>query len=171
MFQRDAFTCRYCGKMSDEVQLAVDHIIPVSKGGTNDAENLVTACVPCNQGKSDKLIDPGCVNDSGRLARHQEMQEQIAAAKAARQVSKARAELRQLIVNQYCLAFGVNDLLNRSASCLYNIAQQHGIDLLFDWIEIAASRLRGSKREIDIIKYICGIRRKVLDAEKEASIA
>ena len=31
----------------------VDHIVPVSKGGTNDLDNLVTACEQCNLGKSD----------------------------------------------------------------------------------------------------------------------
>ena len=36
--------------------LTIDHIIPVSKGGLNTWENLITACVPCNQKKSNKTI-------------------------------------------------------------------------------------------------------------------
>ncbi len=33
----------------------IDHVIPFSKGGTNDIENLVFACTRCNSQKGDKL--------------------------------------------------------------------------------------------------------------------
>lgn len=52
VFKRDKFTCQYCGKSAPDVVLHVDHIVPVSKGGTNDIINLVTACQSCNLGKS-----------------------------------------------------------------------------------------------------------------------
>jgi len=52
VFKRDSFTCQYCGKMSPDVVLQVDHLKPVSNGGDNDIMNLVTACVECNSGKS-----------------------------------------------------------------------------------------------------------------------
>lgn len=57
IFRRDGFTCLYCGKQPPEVVLHIDHVLPVSKGGTNDETNLVTACADCNLGKSDKLLD------------------------------------------------------------------------------------------------------------------
>jgi 5-methylcytosine-specific restriction endonuclease McrA len=51
---RDRFTCRYCGaRASDGAKLAVDHVKPRSKGGKTEATNLITACEPCNSGKSD----------------------------------------------------------------------------------------------------------------------
>ena len=51
---RDKHICQCCGaKASDGIQLHVDHIKPVSKGGTNDFENLQTLCRDCNLGKSD----------------------------------------------------------------------------------------------------------------------
>lgn len=53
IFERDGFTCQYCGAKAPDVELHVDHIVPVSKGGTNDPGNLVTACARCNLGKSD----------------------------------------------------------------------------------------------------------------------
>ena len=34
--------------------MTVDHFLPESAGGTNDDENLVTACVSCNNMKSDR---------------------------------------------------------------------------------------------------------------------
>lgn len=55
IFKRDAFTCTYCG--ATDQPLECDHIVPVSKGGTNDDDNLTTACKPCNRSKNDKLVD------------------------------------------------------------------------------------------------------------------
>ena len=52
VLQRDEFTCRYCGGKPPAVVLDVDHIVPVRDGGTDDLDNLVTACVDCNTGKS-----------------------------------------------------------------------------------------------------------------------
>ena len=53
VFKRDSFTCQYCGRMSPDVVLQVDHIKPVSKGGKNEILNLITSCADCNLGKSD----------------------------------------------------------------------------------------------------------------------
>lgn len=52
VFKRDAFTCRYCGRKTPEVVLEIDHVIPESEGGSDDAINLVTSCWECNRGKS-----------------------------------------------------------------------------------------------------------------------
>jgi len=56
ILQRDKFKCTYCGLSKDEVPLHIDHIVPVSKGGTNDEANLRTACQPCNIGKGIRLL-------------------------------------------------------------------------------------------------------------------
>ena len=62
VFKRDKFTCQYCGRMAPDVVLEVDHIKPISKGGTNDILNLVTSCKDCNRGKSNiKLSDDSVV--------------------------------------------------------------------------------------------------------------
>lgn len=45
---RDRFQCVKCGA---ERFLTIDHIVPVSKGGTNDEENLQTLCAICNSRK------------------------------------------------------------------------------------------------------------------------
>lgn len=58
VFKRDGFTCSYCGASSPDAELHVDHIIPVSKGGSNDMENLATACADCNAGKGANFHDP-----------------------------------------------------------------------------------------------------------------
>lgn len=53
VFKRDRFQCTYCGAPGTDVELEVDHIIAVAKGGSNHMSNLTTACRACNQGKSD----------------------------------------------------------------------------------------------------------------------
>jgi 5-methylcytosine-specific restriction endonuclease McrA len=51
ILKRDNFTCQYCGRKPPEVVLEVDHIITVYDGGTNDPDNLIASCLPCNRGK------------------------------------------------------------------------------------------------------------------------
>ncbi|NJO88809.1 MAG: HNH endonuclease [Chloroflexia bacterium] len=51
---RDGFTCQSCGASplkSRGVELHVDHIVPWSKGGETEDENLETKCSKCNLGK------------------------------------------------------------------------------------------------------------------------
>jgi hypothetical protein len=57
VFKRDGFRCQYCGAAAPDVLLVVDHLLPVAKGGKNNLLNLVTACQPCNAGKSDRTLD------------------------------------------------------------------------------------------------------------------
>lgn len=53
VLQESNYTCAYCGGRAPDVVLEVDHIVPRSRGGTNDRSNLVSACFSCNRGKRD----------------------------------------------------------------------------------------------------------------------
>lgn len=56
---RDSFTCQICDlSISDEpnLLLEVDHIVPVSRGGLSQEENLQTLCWRCNRSKSNKIL-------------------------------------------------------------------------------------------------------------------
>ena len=56
VLRRDGFRCQICGaSQADGAKLHVDHIIPVSKGGKTELNNLRTLCDMCNLGKSDKI--------------------------------------------------------------------------------------------------------------------
>jgi hypothetical protein len=57
VFERDNFTCRYCGRNVKEhkVVLSVDHILPKKRGGTDGMDNLATARMECNLGKHAQL--------------------------------------------------------------------------------------------------------------------
>lgn len=59
IMSRDGFRCTICGaSAADGVILHVDHIVPVSKGGRTEPDNLRTLCDRCNLGKRDKLEFP-----------------------------------------------------------------------------------------------------------------
>ncbi len=57
VFQRDYFTCQYCGAVAPDVVLQCDHIEAVANGGANNIDNLITACVDCNMGKGASRLD------------------------------------------------------------------------------------------------------------------
>ena len=49
---RDGYCCQYCGS---EDATTVDHVLPISKGGTDDPDNLVAACTRCNYSKGNRM--------------------------------------------------------------------------------------------------------------------
>lgn len=54
---RDSFTCRYCHAQLCPETFTVDHVVAVSKGGSDDPSNLVTAYVDCNLAKGDMDLE------------------------------------------------------------------------------------------------------------------
>lgn len=50
--RRDNYRCQYCGKKI--ATLTIDHVIPKSRGGTDSWDNLVTACISCNNKKGNR---------------------------------------------------------------------------------------------------------------------
>ena len=54
LFARDAQLCLYCGQHFNRPQLTRDHVLPVSKGGKDTWENVVSACFHCNSRKSNR---------------------------------------------------------------------------------------------------------------------
>lgn len=91
VFKRDIFTCQYCGAHPPGVLLHIDHLVAVAYGGTNDIDNLVTACEPCNLGKGARSLSavPQSLADKAKAVAEREAQLQgyqaILEAKRSRQ--------------------------------------------------------------------------------------
>ena len=57
ILNRDNWTCYYCGRKLEPGLEEIDHRVPRAWGGSDDPNNLVTACRYCNRAKRDLLIE------------------------------------------------------------------------------------------------------------------
>jgi 5-methylcytosine-specific restriction endonuclease McrA len=59
LFARDEYSCQFCGRSQHDLRfrecLTRDHLVPLSRGGTNEWTNVVTACSSCNTRKGNRL--------------------------------------------------------------------------------------------------------------------
>jgi 5-methylcytosine-specific restriction endonuclease McrA len=91
LYLRDDFSCAYCGQSlrgAAPADVTLDHLLPRSAGGTNDATNLITACRSCNSSRQDKpWVDfaPGGARDRIEQLRHRPLNLTLAKALIADQ--------------------------------------------------------------------------------------
>jgi hypothetical protein len=96
VFESANFTCAYCGQKPPAVVLEVDHIVPVSKGGTDAKSNLVCSCFDCNRGKGAKKLGEGAPDAVAKNA--EQAKERLAQLRAiGRYEQKIQAELETLV--------------------------------------------------------------------------
>jgi 5-methylcytosine-specific restriction endonuclease McrA len=57
IYARDENTCQYCGLRFARAELNLDHVIPRSRGGVTNWENVVCSCVACNLRKGGRTPD------------------------------------------------------------------------------------------------------------------
>lgn len=142
VFKRDGFTCQYCGRTPPEVVLEIDHVKPVSKGGTNDITNLVTACRECNLGKSNIELD-----DNTIIARQrkqlQDLNEKHEQLKMMIEWKEGLSNIAEKEVN------AINDLLERETGygfndtgkkTIKNLIKKYGLNEVYDCTEIAINQ-------------------------------
>jgi 5-methylcytosine-specific restriction endonuclease McrA len=59
LFARDDYRCQFCGRAPSDFRhrecLTRDHLVPLSRGGSNDWTNVITACSSCNTRKGNSL--------------------------------------------------------------------------------------------------------------------
>lgn len=100
IFERDNFRCVYCGvsrQTDSEVELTVDHILPVKRGGSDHADNLVTACENCNSQKQDRLMSDELISSFVAMAQRRNLaagvpNHQIIALKSTSSTKRSRRE-------------------------------------------------------------------------------
>lgn len=158
VFKRDSFMCQYCGRKSPDVILEIEHIHPVSKGGGNDIVNLLTACVDCNRGKSDKTLDDctAVLKQHAQMAELQERRNQI------EMICQWRAELRGIddsikdaLAEEFKAGFGYPPS-SESVTELYRVYKKYDLEEASDCIADAAN-IYAHLDESDAVKKIGGI--------------
>lgn len=55
IYEHYGYRCCYCGNKFAPAELNLEHVMPRSRGGKTCWENIVTACIPCNLRKGNRL--------------------------------------------------------------------------------------------------------------------
>ena len=149
VFKRDKFTCQYCGKKAPEVILHADHLEPKSKGGSDDFLNLVTACVDCNQGKSDRVLSENTVLEKkqNQLEQLQERREQIEMLRDwERELTTLSIQELELIAEKIANRTG-RTLSEWGRDRILPLIRKHGIEEVLKVVEETFSAFYGSGNE------------------------
>src|SRR5437867_11375794 len=56
IYLRDGNRCQHCGRKFSSCELALDHVVPISRGGKSAWENLVCSCLASNVSNGNKLL-------------------------------------------------------------------------------------------------------------------
>ena len=104
VLKRDGFRCQYCGVSAQHAELQVDHIYPVSHAGDDGLDNLLTACQPCNSGKTDLTLG------------HQELKMRRLAGRRNQDLCPQQCSICTCSTIDWCLAVSVYDALEYNAN-------------------------------------------------------
>lgn len=155
VFKRDGFTCQYCGAHPPDCVLEVDHIEPVSNGGTNDEDNLVTACFSCNRGKGARLLTSAPQSIAEKTALAAEREEQL------RGYTEVMMAIRERLEDE---AWMVAEILKHGASKGWSHSHFESVKRFVNQLGLteclqAADLARARKPYSDPqrFKYFCGI--------------
>lgn len=157
VFNRDGFVCQYCGQQPPKIVLEVDHIVPVSGGGSDHLDNLITACFDCNRGKAARgLQTPAPMDADLKLELIKEREAQIKALKKVMNKVNERINLEiQAIQKVYCDTFTdfhlTDHFLNRSVRMFLERLPFHEVE---DSMRKACARMTNCDKAP---KYFCGI--------------
>ncbi len=156
VFKRDLFCCQYCGNYPPTVVLEVDHIIPVSKKGTNDIDNLITSCFDCNRGKSDNELNVLPQKTVDKIAVLQEKELQFKEYhKLVRSIEKRLNGEVELVNNIFSSCFPEKEFSETFKRSVKHFIKKLGLKNVSDAMERAAGRVPDSS--FGALTYLCGI--------------
>lgn len=156
VFKRDGFVCQYCGSHPPSVILHVDHITPVALGGTNDMDNYITACEPCNLGKAARSLADVPKSLKEKAAETIEREEQIRGYQEVMDMKRLRLQDEIDRVCEVYERFNPGYTLSDSgAVTVRKFIDQLGVHQVIDAMESAYTR--PSVRRNGEFKYFCGI--------------
>ncbi len=160
VFKRDGFTCQYCGAVPPAVVLEVDHIRPVSAGGTDDRDNLITACFDCNRGKGAEGLGIAPETIERRAEMLAEKHEQL---KAYDRLIKSRRRLEDKGIDEVQEAFTVHfpgySFSPKFRESVRTFLKAIPKDVVVGAMHTACSRIG---RRDDSTKYFCGMCWKII---------
>ena len=129
VFERDHFTCQYCGAQPPDVLLVCDHVLPVVAGGETAFDNLTTACEACNQGKAGRVLGalPSRPDaDLQYLAAQQEIAEALRYERAAAELRAVQTRIVNTMQAEWQEASGLD--WSPTDSFLLKTITSHGYD-------------------------------------------
>lgn len=112
VFHRDSFTCQYCGRRPPEVVLELDHIYPQSRGGQSEELNLITSCLDCNRGKSDKILSQSTPHGDADLSYLKAEQERLEYQRyllASQERERLQSQVIERVQDVWCACFNSKD--------------------------------------------------------------
>lgn len=156
VFKRDSFCCQYCGSHPPSVVLEVDHIIPISKGGNNNIDNLITSCFECNRGKSNIELSelPEKTQEKVILIKERELQYNEYQ-KLLKSINNRLNDEIEIISDKFSSFFTDRELTERfKTSSIKKFLIELGYWEVLNSMEFACARILDPN---DAIKYFCGI--------------
>jgi hypothetical protein len=156
VFKRDGFTCVYCGGQPPKVVLHCDHVVAVANGGTNDIDNLVTACDACNLGKGARELTAVPLSIEEKTAILREREDQIAAFNDLISEKLARIELTAWAVADVFIDSWRDDGIRRD---WFASIERFADRLSLDDLLMAANRAvtKQPRNKSAAFSYFCGI--------------
>lgn len=153
LFKRDNFICQYCGNHPPDIILEIDHIIPVSKGGLTEENNLITSCFNCNRGKAARSLTSIPQSLDEKVLEIKEREEQILGYQAIMQSHRDRVEIEVFNILQPFLNHDGSvkrDYFNSTKRFIERL----GYDEVYEAMEIALSINVSFNRKF---RYFCGV--------------
>jgi CRISPR/Cas system Type II protein with McrA/HNH and RuvC-like nuclease domain len=157
IFKRDGFTCVYCGNTPPSVVLEVDHIEPVSKGGDDSMENLITSCFDCNRGKRDVPLDqiPPSLSESIEVIKERE--EQLKSYRRLltnikRRKTRDANDIEKIFMEAYPDKALTDKFKKVSMARFLNSLPKNSVE---EAMILAISKIRYDPE--DCVKYFCGV--------------
>lgn len=156
VFKRDQFQCAYCGAHpSETVLLEVDHIHPVAGGGTNDIDNLVTACWDCNRGKGAGLLTTIPQSLEDKAAQVAEREAQIRAYYEILELRKERKDEEMWSVADIFMERFADDSIHKDRIVSIRMfLERLNVFAVREAMEIACAK---KYSPVPAFKYFCGI--------------
>ena len=154
IFKRDYFTCQYCGDTPPKVVLQVDHINPVKLGGTNEQDNLITSCQPCNIGKGAGSLSniPQSLKEKSDSTAEKEAQIKGYNKILKKKQNRLESEVWQVV---HVIDEDKNSISKKQFSTIKKFIESIGLYEVIDAMEIACTK--NIYHEEDRFRYFCGV--------------